>query len=191
MLDEALPNDVKPKGKRRHVRTKKRGTAAPGGAAKAAQQGRLGGFAGKAAVGPIREGLDAYVGLIGMSLSLSPRTAFDGQVILERGPHMTDALCTLAEQNPNVRRALKALVAGSAWGAVILAGANMALPIAAHHGMIPLPIPAETIPDLCDTSSLARMASEMAAGEEAGTNGDGDAGELADLAGAPIGPEPV
>jgi hypothetical protein len=45
----------------------------------------------------------------------------------------------LAQQNPNVEKVLQSLVTGGAWGGVIMTHAFVALPIAAHHNLIPGP----------------------------------------------------
>lgn len=46
----------------------------------------------------------------------------------------------LAQNNPNVAKVLDSLVTGGAWGGVIMTHAFVALPVAAHHNLIPGPV---------------------------------------------------
>jgi hypothetical protein len=161
---EAPPADKPPRKRGRSKGSRNRRERAP----RRPAGEPLRGAAAAAALKPIRTALDSYCALIGTALSMHPKTAFDGHVILQRGPYLTDALIELAKRDPNVKRALSALVTGSAWGGVILASGNILLPIAAFHGMIPLPIPAELFPDLCGGGEPASWPTEATAGD----NGD-------------------
>ena len=67
-------------------------------------------------------------------------TAFDqvcGPAILEGAPRLAAALARLADENPAIARALDAGLTGSAWFELTLAVGAIALPIAAHHNLLP------------------------------------------------------
>lgn len=83
----------------------------------------------------IRESLLALVGGLGLSVSLVE--PFDGKIILERGPHLVDALVALARQQQRVREALLAFVTASAYADVAMASLAILLPILAHHRLLP------------------------------------------------------
>lgn len=73
--------------------------------------------------------------IMGMFVGLIDQ--YDGTVIVAGGPRFAAALTKLARENPSIRKALEMMLEGSAWAEVIVAGGMIALPIAAHHGMLP------------------------------------------------------
>jgi hypothetical protein len=85
----------------------------------------------------VKEGLMAYVGMAGTSLTMFPQTRKDGLVILTKGEPLVDSLMELAKTNREVANALKAMCIGGAWTGVIVASSMIALPIAANHHLLP------------------------------------------------------
>jgi hypothetical protein len=89
----------------------------------------------------MRRELVSTLGLVGVGLmTVEP---YDGLVVLDRAEATVDALMDVAEHNPRVRKVLESMIEVSVWGALGTALAGMLVPIAAHHGVIPLP--AETM----------------------------------------------
>lgn len=105
-------------------------------APKGSRGGRPAGYSPKAAgLRQVRAGLVSLFTMTGVGLSmLDP---FDGQVVALNAERLADAWTQLAEQDARVRRALEAMLAGSAWGTAITTTAMVALPIAAHHRLAP------------------------------------------------------
>lgn len=62
---------------------------------------------------------------------------FDGQVIVAGAPNLAGALTAVAKENPKVAKSLARITETSAWGGVVFAVAGIAVPIAAHHGLLP------------------------------------------------------
>jgi hypothetical protein len=62
---------------------------------------------------------------------------YDGQVILQNADRLAAAYARLAAVNPMVRRMLTGAGNGQAYLGAIVATAAVALPILAHHGMLP------------------------------------------------------
>jgi hypothetical protein len=62
---------------------------------------------------------------------------FDGLAICQGAPAFADALAEAAEENPKLKAALERALTIGTMGKVTTAGAAIALPIAAHHGLIP------------------------------------------------------
>lgn len=84
---------------------------------------------------PLRPRLTEAIG--GLGLVVSVFDAYDGQVILAGADQLATSLDALAKENDNVRRALESALTGSAWGGVLFAATAIALPIMAHHGLVP------------------------------------------------------
>jgi hypothetical protein len=57
-----------------------------------------------------------------------------GQIMTNGAQPMADAWINVAKQNAGVKRILEGLTQGSAWGAVFMSTAAVAIPIANHHG---------------------------------------------------------
>jgi hypothetical protein len=57
--------------------------------------------------------------------------------VAQGAPALAGALVNVARQNDSVRRTLETLAVGSAWSGVVTAAAGIAVPILAHHGVIP------------------------------------------------------
>lgn len=94
-----------------------------------------GGGERKARKGSLEQRLAATIGLVGTVVYALD--AFDGTQILVRGDQLAKALDHLAAENPAVRRVLEAMMAGGAWGEVVMVLAPMAVAILAHHKVIP------------------------------------------------------
>lgn len=65
---------------------------------------------------------------------------YDGQVISEVAPRLTDDLMGMADRNPRVRAALESAVSLSENAGIGVTLMTLAIPIAANHGLIPKPI---------------------------------------------------
>lgn len=61
--------------------------------------------------------------------------------VTERAPILAEAWYKLAQESPPVRRILVKLTTGSAWGGVIAASLMTAVPLLAHHGLLPFALP--------------------------------------------------
>jgi len=85
----------------------------------------------------LRKELASTLALVGVGVMALD--AYDGLVIIDRSADTVDALMTVAEHNPKVRKALEQMLEVSVWAALGTAIAGMAVPIAVHHKMIPLP----------------------------------------------------
>lgn len=59
------------------------------------------------------------------------------QIITSQAEDVARAWIKLANENAQVKKLLSRLVEGSAWGEAIVTTLVMALPIAAHHGLVP------------------------------------------------------
>jgi hypothetical protein len=104
----------------------------------------------------LRQDLTTMLGGVGMALMLVE--TYDGLVIMDRTPATVDALMEVAAQNPKFRKTLEQMVTVSVWSQVSLAVAGIALPIAAHHGILPVSQDAMAAQFLSDTTR-ARLAS--------------------------------
>lgn len=60
-----------------------------------------------------------------------------GSAILSGSERLADSLANLARQDTRVRKALTRLIAGSAYGEVVIAAAAIAVPIMIHHNLLP------------------------------------------------------
>lgn len=63
---------------------------------------------------------------------------YAAQLIATRTPAIAEAWADLAKQNAAVKRVLERLVQGTAWGGVVLSSAGLAIPLLAHHNILPL-----------------------------------------------------
>jgi len=87
----------------------------------------------------LQAGLRSSFELLGLGLMAVDH--FDGQIIVDKSGDMAEALIELAKVNPSVRRMLESLVGVGAWSGVITVfGAQVALPIAVHHNLLPEPV---------------------------------------------------
>ena len=59
-------------------------------------------------------------------------------VLITRGGGLTDALIDVSKVNPRVRKALESFTQTSMWGGLAAAAAGVAVPIMAHHGLLPV-----------------------------------------------------
>jgi len=75
--------------------------------------------------------------LAGIGLVVYALDQYDGTVIMQGAPRLAQSLVGVAEQNPNVRKALESLVTAGAWSGVVMAAAGIAIPILGHHGYLP------------------------------------------------------
>ena len=80
--------------------------------------------------------LTAVLGTVGTGLMFVD--SFDGFVVLDRAEPTAQALVAAARQSPAVRKALEQMVAVSVFGTVVTALASVAVPIAAHHNLLPM-----------------------------------------------------
>jgi len=59
-----------------------------------------------------------------------------GKVLIDRSGPTADALARLAAEDPRVARWLRVLGKSGPYGALLIAAGEMAVPIAAHHGLL-------------------------------------------------------
>lgn len=85
----------------------------------------------------LRDDLAGVLTLVGTGVFMVER--FDGLVILDRSEATATALVAVAQENKQVRKVLESLVAVTVYGALVTAVASIAVPIAAHHGVVPIP----------------------------------------------------
>lgn len=85
----------------------------------------------------LRQDLATMMGTLGFALMMVE--AYDGLVVIDRTEATVDALMDVAEHEPKVKKILEQMVTVSVWGQVSMAVAGLALPIAAHHGVLPIP----------------------------------------------------
>lgn len=148
-LDElALPADQppakadKPPAGTRSTRSAiNRQRAANARAAKAAASGDLEGArqarseVGSTARINLERKLLEQLGWIGMGVAAIDPVC--GPAILDGSERLAAALARLADENPRIKRVLTASLEGSAWAELFVAVGMIALPMAAHHGLIP------------------------------------------------------
>jgi len=60
-----------------------------------------------------------------------------GQAVIAAAPETAAALEALAKENPKVRKALEKMLAGGAWGGVLMAHFPIVVTVLAHHNMLP------------------------------------------------------
>lgn len=73
---------------------------------------------------------------IAVSLQVAGQGA-DAAIVAQQAEPMAAAWGDLARQNAKVKEILERIVSGGAWGAVFLATASVAIPIAQNHGWYP------------------------------------------------------
>ena len=95
--------------------------------------------ADKPTIPQLRNALVANFELVGALLSsLDP---FDGDVIISKADDMADALIEVAKVNRTIRTVLEQMMNVGAWGSIVsVVGAQVMLPIAVHHELLPKPI---------------------------------------------------
>lgn len=74
--------------------------------------------------------------------------ATDGAAILQGTPNLAKSLNELAKEDERVRRVLERMLTGSAYGAVFMSTAAILLPILDNHGMLPVRLPKQMMPDV-------------------------------------------
>lgn len=84
---------------------------------------------------PLQDALTSQFVMVGMMIY--PFENFDGQTIITGSPALAQSLVGVAEQSPAVRDALQKFVTAGAWSQVAAAVAQIAIPIAMHHKIIP------------------------------------------------------
>lgn len=133
-------------------KTRRSSTPTPGGSSRTSKDER------------IRKELTSTLAMLGLGVMTVDQ--YDGLVIIDRSADTVNALMTVAEHNPRVRKALEQMLEVSVWAALGVALAGMAVPIAVHHGILPLPqetVEAQFLSE--DTQrSLARMRERKATG---------------------------
>lgn len=75
--------------------------------------------------------------LAGMGAMIGMFETFDGLVIAHNAATVSSALCTAAEANPALKKALEGFLTGSAYGQIGFAMAGMMVPILANHDILP------------------------------------------------------
>lgn len=86
------------------------------------------------AIDQLQGQIHAQLGLLGMGLMFFDQ--FDAEVVLKKSEKGAKALANLAQTNPAIRKTLEKGVELAGWGPVAMWGAEMMLPIMAHHGLI-------------------------------------------------------
>jgi hypothetical protein len=86
-------------------------------------------------ISKIEESLATQFTMIGTAVYAF--NSYDGTVILQGTPKLSAALANLCEKNPKVKKNIERMLAGGAYGEVIVAAAFIAIPIMANHGMMP------------------------------------------------------
>lgn len=86
-------------------------------------------------VSKIEESLATQFTMIGTAVYAF--NSYDGTVILQGTPKLSAALANLCEKNPKIKKNIERMLAGGAYGEVIVAAAFIAIPIMANHNMMP------------------------------------------------------
>lgn len=86
-------------------------------------------------IGALEDSLSANI--VGMGVAVSMFDQYCGSAIVAGGPNLSHALCDVAKRDPKVRKALERAMGSMGWGQVITAAAMIAIPIAAHHRLMP------------------------------------------------------
>lgn len=95
-----------------------------------------GGRKGGMSIDQLQRALTASFEMVGIAVAGFDK--FDGEVIVSRAGDLGAALTDVARANPKVRARLEALVEVGAWGGVLsIVGAQIAIPIAVHHELLP------------------------------------------------------
>lgn len=120
-------------GRGRHPTQCKRGEGCKADAPRLSTNARRG---AQADIDRIKENMESLYVMIGMGVSVFDQ--HDGLVIGSNASKLADSWATLAANDPKARKALLRFMSGSSWAGVFAAHAMVALPIAQHHGMIPM-----------------------------------------------------
>lgn len=96
---------------------------------------RPGQFGSKSRKASLTPQLSMFFGSIGATVYAFDQTC--GQSIMQGTPALAEALDELARENENVRRVLEGLMTAGTYSKLVVAVAGIALPIAAHHGLLP------------------------------------------------------
>jgi len=83
----------------------------------------------------VRKRLAEITNLIGGVVSMFDQ--YDGHVILSNADALADGWAKVAERHPRIRQALDGFEAGGVYGGAIIATLFVAVPILAHHRMLP------------------------------------------------------
>ena len=115
--------------------------------------------------GEFVEALTPIYTAIGVAVSFRDRDGICGPAIVSNAEKCAIAWDELAQKDPAVRRALRTMTRGSAWGAVIAAHGGIALAIAAAHGpmgMVPMPMPEDNPADYAEPAPRSAPMSDDA-----------------------------
>lgn len=74
--------------------------------------------------------------LVMFGVGLMAFDTFDGQHLIRKAEKGSKVLANLAATNPKIRKALESGVELAGWGPVAMFGAELFIPIFAHHGLI-------------------------------------------------------
>lgn len=98
----------------------------------------------KGALRVLEENLTAQIYSLGSLIAMFDR--FDGVLIAKKSDRLASALTDVASANPKIMKALQSGVEMSGWAQVAVIFAEVALPIMAHHNLIPgVPDPASQL----------------------------------------------
>lgn len=130
---DAPADDVKPRRTRRTSSTRKpRATAKP----RTERAPR----AATPRAKPLDKRLSEAVGLVGLGVGMADPVC--GGVIAARADDLGRAIANVARENPALAVWLDRLLTGTVYGELFAVSLSIALPIAAHHGMLPTHGPA-------------------------------------------------
>lgn len=104
---------------------------------------------GRTPTGELKTKLAQLISTIGGLVCMA--NVYDGTVIIQGAPALSEAYCDLAKDNPKLAKALEGLTRGGAYGAVIAATLAVAIPIAANHKLIPDSVASVFAPDMAAT----------------------------------------
>jgi hypothetical protein len=99
--------------------------------------GRPPGSKSKPRTRPLEDRLREAFGLIGIGIVAV--NEYDGTVFLAGSDRLAKSLSDIAAVNDSLRRVLEAALTGGMYGSLLISVSAIALPIAANHGMIPIP----------------------------------------------------
>lgn len=90
---------------------------------------------GSMSVNAIEKAIADQFTMIGVAVTAF--NEYDGTVILQGTPRLAKSIGSLCEKNPKVRKNIERMLTGGSYGEVLLAGAFIAVPIMANHGLMP------------------------------------------------------
>lgn len=93
----------------------------------------------------LRTSLTEMYMFVGMGVTVIDPT--DGMTITASAEKLADSWITLANSNPKVKKFLFKITTGGGIGAVIIAHAMVAIPILAHHDMLPQFMSRQPVPN--------------------------------------------